>query len=218
MQWLALNQFDQETLAIVLRSFRQVYPEAQLFLDGMHLALVGPRGHWQGAAALDAHLDRLAAEQRGAGYGGGRRKRMAGTLLGADRGECRADSSMNGRRSSNFCCRACTMVRGADVAPLLQSLLAQRPTIEQAATLLDVAAAQQEDFRRAYIGTEAARAKRTGELAGLHARGGSSARTCLRGRPARPLDRLCGGRPLAGESRCGCCARPAAASSCCKRY
>jgi hypothetical protein len=36
----------------------------------------------------------------------------------------------------------------------LQSLLARRPTIEQAATLLSVPASQQEDFRRAFIGTE----------------------------------------------------------------
>ncbi len=64
VQWLALNQFDQRTLAIVLRSFRQVFPEAQLFLDGMHLALVGPRDHWQGAPALFAHLNGLTAEQR----------------------------------------------------------------------------------------------------------------------------------------------------------
>jgi len=41
VQWLALNQFDVSTLSIVLRSFRQVFPESQLFLDGMHLALVG---------------------------------------------------------------------------------------------------------------------------------------------------------------------------------
>src|ERR1019366_291352 len=59
VQWLALNQFDHDTLTIVLRSFRQVFPEAQLFLDGMHLALVGPRGHWQGAPALISHLNRL---------------------------------------------------------------------------------------------------------------------------------------------------------------
>ncbi len=48
VQWLALNQFDVDTLAIVLRSFRQVFPQSQLFLDGMHLALVGPRDRWVG--------------------------------------------------------------------------------------------------------------------------------------------------------------------------
>jgi hypothetical protein len=40
------------------------------------------------------------------------------------------------------------------VAPLLQSLLARRPTIEQATRLLRVPPPQQDDFRRAYIGTE----------------------------------------------------------------
>jgi hypothetical protein len=40
------------------------------------------------------------------------------------------------------------------LAPLLQSLLAQRPGILQAAELLRIPAAQHEGFRRAYIGTE----------------------------------------------------------------
>ncbi len=43
VQWLALNQFDIQSLNAVLRSFQRVYPNAQIFMDGMHLALVGPQ-------------------------------------------------------------------------------------------------------------------------------------------------------------------------------
>jgi spermidine synthase len=153
VQWLALNQFDQETLAIVLRSFRQVYPEAQLFLDGMHLALVGPRGHWQGAAALNAHLSLLTAEQRtqiSASEG-------ANEWLGRYWGPIEVSAGPTQHEWApviEFLLPRLHYGRGADVAPLLQSLLAQRPTIEKATQLLRLSAPQQEDFRRAYIGTE----------------------------------------------------------------
>ena len=64
VQWLALNQFDPESLQVVLRSFHAVFPQAQLFLDGMHLALVGPRGAWLGAPAVLENLQRLDPAQR----------------------------------------------------------------------------------------------------------------------------------------------------------
>jgi len=153
VQWLALNQFDQDTLTIVLRSFRQVYPEAQLFLDGLHLALVGPRGHWQGAPALTAHLDGLGAGQRAevsASEG-------ANEWLGRYWGPIEASAGATQHEWApviEFLLPRLHYGRGADVAPLLQWLLAQRPSIEQATKLLRISPPQQEDFRRAYIGTE----------------------------------------------------------------
>ncbi len=153
VQWLALNQFDRSTLAIVLRSFRQVYPEAQLFLDGLHLALVGPRGHWQGAPAIVAHLDSLTAGQRA------QISVSEGAIewLGRYWGPIKADAGPAQREWSpviEFLLPRLHYGRGADIAPLLQALLARRPGIEEAARLLQVSAPQREDFRRAYIGTE----------------------------------------------------------------
>jgi spermidine synthase len=153
VQWLALNQFDRDTLAIVLRSFRQVYPEAQLFLDGLHLALVGPRGHWQGAPALFAHLDGLTAEQRAEINA----PESANEWLGRYWGPIAADAGAAQHEWApviEFLLPRLHYGRGAEVAPLLQSLLAQRPTIEQAIRLLRVSPPQRDDFRRAYIGTE----------------------------------------------------------------
>ncbi|MDQ6975504.1 MAG: fused MFS/spermidine synthase [Mariprofundaceae bacterium] len=40
-QWLALNQFDPSSLAIVLRSFAHVFPNNAIFVDGFRLAMVG---------------------------------------------------------------------------------------------------------------------------------------------------------------------------------
>ena len=153
VQWLALNQFDRDTLTIVLRSFRQVFPEAQMFLDGLHLALVGPKDHWQGAPALIAHLDRLTAGQRAeidAAEG-------AGEWLGRYWGPVEAGAGAAQHEWApviEFLLPRLHYGRGADLAPLLQSLLAQRPGIEQAVELLRLSPAQHEEFRRAYIGTE----------------------------------------------------------------
>ncbi len=59
IQWLALNQFDIQSLQVVLRSFKQVFPYAQLFMDGMHLALVGPRHAFSASTVMQQNLRRL---------------------------------------------------------------------------------------------------------------------------------------------------------------
>ncbi len=64
VQWLALNQFDIQSLQVVLRSFKRVFPDGQLFMDGMHLALVGPRDNFSGAGALLGNLHRLTVQEQ----------------------------------------------------------------------------------------------------------------------------------------------------------
>jgi len=153
VQWLALNQFDVSTLSIVLRSFRQVFPESQLFLDGMHLALVGPRDHWAGGAAIAAHLSSLNRAER--------------TELTASEGDFEWLGRYWGPISPSagptqhewapmieFLIPKLHYDPERDAASVLQWLLASRPTIGRAIELLDVSPPQQEDFRRAYIGTE----------------------------------------------------------------
>lgn len=73
VQWLALNQFDNYSLEVVLRSFHKVFPDAQLFLDGMHLALVGPKQKFSGGTGMLENLGRLSLAQQDevtAGEGG----------------------------------------------------------------------------------------------------------------------------------------------------
>ncbi len=41
VQWLALNQFDLPSYEVVLKTFKTVFPQALMFMDGMHVALVG---------------------------------------------------------------------------------------------------------------------------------------------------------------------------------
>ncbi|MHB8353490.1 MAG: fused MFS/spermidine synthase [Burkholderiales bacterium] len=153
VQWLALNQFDPESMRVVLHSFHAVFPQAQLFLDGMHLALVGPRGDWLGAPAMLDNLRRLTPEQR--------RDATAGegemTWLGRYWGPIGVSSGAVQDEWAPVIEFRLPRVRygnSVDVSILLQQLLDIRPRVEQAQDLLKVPAALQPGFQRAYIGTE----------------------------------------------------------------
>ena len=52
VQWLAFNQFDKDSLQVVLRSFAQVFPNNALFVDGYRLGLVGFNSYARSATAL----------------------------------------------------------------------------------------------------------------------------------------------------------------------
>jgi spermidine synthase len=153
VQWLALNQFDEPTLAIVLRSFRQVFPEAQLFLDGMHLALVGPKGQWRGAPALSDHLRQLTAGERTQATASEGESGWLGRYWGPI-GLSAGVTQHEWAPVIEFLLPRLQYGGGADLGWLLKSLLERRPTVEGAMRLLRVPFLQQEDFKRAYIGTE----------------------------------------------------------------
>ena len=153
VQWLALNQFDEDTLAIVLRSFRQVFPESQLFLDGMHLALVGPRAHWAGAASMAAHLNSLTAAQRAEATGSEGDSEWLGRYWGPIAPSV-GPTQHEWDPVIEFLVPRLHYDPKGDAASVLKGLLASRPTIERAIEILGVSPQQQEDFRRAYIGTE----------------------------------------------------------------
>ena len=158
VQWLALNQFDSQTLAIVLRSFEAVFPDAQLFLDGLHLALVGPNvglaGGWRGALALAAHSEIIDGE--GANQWLGRYWGPIGKSPGALQHEWAP--------VIEFLLPRLQYAGGSNVAALLSSLLLQRPSMELATRVLQVPLASQQQFRRSYAGTEL---RVRGELAAL---------------------------------------------------
>ncbi len=158
VQWLALNQFDPETLDIVLRSFQAVFPAAQLFLDGLHLALVGPKvefaGGWQGAGALLAHAEIIDGE--GANQWLGRYWGPIGRNPGALQHEWAP--------VIEFLLPRLQYAQRNNVAELLSSLLMRRPNIGQAMRLLQIPLSGQEEFRRSYAGTEL---RVRSELAGL---------------------------------------------------
>lgn len=155
VQWLALNQFDVESLDIVLRSFRRVFPEAVLFVDGFRLALVGPKDKLLGAPAMLANLRRLvpAAQQEASGTEGtwtwlgrywGRIPPSAGAVQDewAPRIEFRLPRA---RYRSDL-----------NLALLIEKLLGSRPSLAQSAQGLNVDTPDQSDFERAFSATELA--------------------------------------------------------------
>ncbi|CAH1388129.1 fused MFS/spermidine synthase [Candidatus Nitrotoga sp. M5] len=153
VQWLALNQFDNKSLNVIFNSFKLAFPDAQLFLDGMHLALVGPRQEFMGAQGLLHNLQRMSLEQQNeatASEGGWTwLGRYWGPLPG-NRGQVQDEWSP----VIEFHLPRARYAGKLDVANLLQTLLNTRPKVEVAANFLGILDSDIDAFERAYIGSE----------------------------------------------------------------
>ncbi|MBI1174495.1 MAG: spermine synthase [Sideroxydans sp.] len=153
VQWLALNQFDAESLRVVFRTFRRVFPDAQLFLDGMHLALVGPKQGFTGATGLWHNLQRLSAVQQNeatAGEGGW-------TWLGRYWGPIPDSPGVEQDEWSpvlEYRLPRARYAGGLDVMSSLQTLLQLRPGMRSAEASLGIRDVDREAFERAYAATE----------------------------------------------------------------
>lgn len=184
VQWLALNQFDVETLQVVLRSFRRAFPDAVLFVDGFRLAMVGPRERLAEAGQLVARAHALPSAATG-GEGVwtwlGRYWGPLAATPGAVQDEWapRVEFSLPKAR-----------YRGAlDVVTSLNWLLAQRPPLPAAAAQLGVPAPAMENFERAFVATELYQRAWAAELG----RGGEEAQRLLQlAFQANPQDRWIG--------------------------
>ncbi len=165
VQWLALNQFDLESLSIVLRSFEKIFPDTCLFIDGFRLALVGPRDNLGGAPALLANLRRLdrLQQEEATGHEG------PWTWLGRYWG--RMDLPKGPVQDEwapriEFALPAARYRGELDVAGLLDWLVARRPTLQDAEIALHIAATDREAFERAYAATELATRAWSAEIRG----------------------------------------------------
>jgi spermidine synthase len=153
VQWLALNQFDNKSLNVIFNSFRLAFPDAQIFLDGMHLALVGPRQKFMGAQGLLHNLQRMPLGQQDevtAGEGGW-------TWLGRYWGPLPTSQEQVQDEWSpviEFRLPRARYAGELDVAKLLQVLLKTRPKMEAAANLLGIRDHDKEAFERAYVASE----------------------------------------------------------------
>lgn len=70
VQWLALNQFDVETLKIVMRTFSTVFSNASIFVDGYRLALVGVKDGSLDIQAIIAAMTHVDEQAKHAMMGG----------------------------------------------------------------------------------------------------------------------------------------------------
>jgi spermidine synthase len=167
VQWLAVNQFDRESLRIVLRSFQRVFPDAKIFLDGAHLALVGARAPQPIAPAMQANLRAIGPDAANAATGG----EGAATWLGRYWGPIAAGVGAVQRESRPVIEFRLPRLRYEDgstivgesalqaappVAGILLELLRQRPDAARAAQELGVAPGDREAFDNAYLASELA--------------------------------------------------------------
>jgi len=153
VQWLALNQFDIQSLKVVLRSFKQVFPDAQLFMDGMHLAMVGPRHGFLGASALLGNMHRLTAQEQGRATGG----EGAWTWLGRYWGPI--SESVGPVQDEwvpyiEFSLPRARYDGSVNLPTLMSWLLQQHPSPDAAMKILGIGNTDRESFGRAYIATE----------------------------------------------------------------
>jgi len=159
VQWLALNQFDIDALRVVIRSFQQVFPHMRVFVDGFRLALAGsnnPEADADGAAGqaqiMQRLLHSLGADQARRATGG----EGVWTWLGRYWGRpVVGDGVVQNEWSPQieFSLPLARYRGDIDVARLMDWLLQQRPSPQQAAKELGVANNDYRDFERAYIGS-----------------------------------------------------------------
>jgi len=153
VQWLALNQFDAGSLIVVLRTFRSAFPDAQMFLDGMHLALVGPKGKFLGAQGVALNMRRMPAAQ----FEAATADEGGWTWLGRYWGpipDSKGPVQDEWAPVIEFRLPRARYAGNLDVAATLQVLLQARPDMQAAASLLGVPAGERQAFERAYGATE----------------------------------------------------------------
>ena len=156
VQWLAINQFDRESLHTVMRSFRSVFADAQLFLDGAHLALVGSLAPLaDGLSWRLRDVDLAAPSDQTGGEG-------AATWLGRYWGPIGAGTGPVQREARPVIEFRLPNLRysggpdgdAAPVSDILRELLRQRPAAADAARQLAVPDAQLAAFAGAYAASE----------------------------------------------------------------
>jgi spermidine synthase len=153
VQWLALNQFDASSLIIVLRTFRTAFPDAQMFLDGMHLALVGPKGKFRGAEGVALNMRRMSAaqfEEATAGEGGWTWMGRYWGPIPASQGPVQDEWSP----VIEFRLPRARYAGNLDIAATLQVLLQARPGMQAASSQLGVQPGDRASFEGAYAATE----------------------------------------------------------------
>lgn len=153
VQWIALNQFDTHSMDVVLRTFQHVFPDAQIFMDGMHLALVGPEGKFRGAEALLESMHNMPPENQGGATGNEGIWTWAGRYWGPvipSSGQLQDEWAPY----VEFQLPRARYNGGVDLATMMVWMLQHHPAPEEAIKLLSINAEQAREFARAYVATE----------------------------------------------------------------
>ncbi|HFE37622.1 MAG TPA: spermine synthase [Gammaproteobacteria bacterium] len=153
VQWIALNQFDLKTLKVVLVTFKKVFPDAVIFMDGFRLALVGVKGQLGGVASVKASIASLKAESKKEITGG----EGIWTWLGRYWGEIPMFSAPVQDEWApviEFQLPKAKFNRQLDLKELMAFLMVNRPTMVEAAVELGVSDADMPYFEQVYTSSE----------------------------------------------------------------
>ena len=153
VQWLALNQFDPQSLRIVMRTFQKVYPHNAVFVDGFRMALLGrmnddtslAQDQFRALSELDDSRRRKATGDEGRWTWLGRYWGKITLVDGPVQSEWRP--------AIEFSLPRARYNGDLNLTAVMTWLLGQRPAPEQAAADVGVGAADAEAFERAYIAT-----------------------------------------------------------------
>lgn len=152
VQWLALNQFDVDSLKVVMHTFAAVFEHASLFVDGYRIALVGFNGPLPPASALLTRYNQQdsALQYEQSGYEG------VWSWLGRYWGEI---PSFAGRIQDEwepvieFSLPRVRYGQGVDMVAMWRWLLSWRSDDEKAFEALAVPSADGVLFKRARVAT-----------------------------------------------------------------
>ncbi len=153
VQWLALNQFDPDSLIVILRTFQRVFPDAVLFVDGFRLALVGSDRALSAAATL-ANLARLESSAQIEATGGEGAWSWLGRYWGPLQVEPVGAVQDEWAPVIEYQLPRAHYRGEMDLVVLMEWLLQQRPHVDQAAQRLAVDTRHYEMFKRGYVATE----------------------------------------------------------------
>jgi len=188
VQWLALNQFDVKSLQVVLHTFKQVFPDAVIFVDAFRLAMVGVKEGSVGSAPMFNNLQRLSSQQIEAVTGGEGPWTWLGRYWG---GIPELDVPIQDEWAPviEYQLPSARYDGGLDLSQVLAWLLSVRPRLDLAAQQLDMPDYDFPQFELAYAATELAHRS---WLALLLGRGGEGYRLLPLAYQANPRDRWVG--------------------------
>jgi spermidine synthase len=155
VQWLALNQFDVKSLKIVLQTFKEVFPDAVIFVDAFRLAMVGNVNGSISSEHVIHNLNRMSVADAGSATGGEGPWTWLGRYWGVipdfssriqDEWAPVIEYQLPGARYDG----------GLDISRILSWLLTIRPKMELASKDLQVTKKDYPKFEGAYAGTELA--------------------------------------------------------------
>ncbi|MFC1750218.1 fused MFS/spermidine synthase [Pseudomonadota bacterium] len=170
VQWIALNQFDPHSLQVVLRSFKKVFPDAVMYLDGFRLAMVGGNKWAPNVSATKESLSLLSENQQTLATGGEGVWSWVGRYWGPIN-VAPGDVQSEWAPVIEYSLPRARYRGDMDLVATMAWMLQQRIHVSVAKELLIVESEDVEAFERGYIATELALRAWIAELKGDAAAG-----------------------------------------------